>query len=534
MSRRPALPWLTLAALVVCVLYVAVVELGATAYDDSYFFKRIAANALGTGAFAWNVQDGPVHVSTSQAYQGLVTVVTAFTTRHYVATMRLLNAALLTGAGWLLLRPATQARPLLLAAFVTPLTLTTVLSGMETALALAVLAVVVTAWMKTRRIEGITGAVATVAVYLVRPDAALIVALLVLGRAAAERRWPVRYAFALLVGMAAVWGACWLYYGTPLPLSFYMKSLGLHDYGASTAEPGMRAKRSHALVFAWFAAPLAFEIVRSKPWSRRDDLAALALAAMAFIAYHLAGTHEIMGYRARFYLPAIVPLVAAARLAVERTEPTKRRGWGFLLVWGALGVLAYRQHWIPTSAGFFTATVPAEAYAAAFGAATAGLLRRVWSPTAAGLAVIAGVTLWIPPHAPALRDDATVMRRHVRETTSIRGVFAVRRCLPPQSTVYHSEMGVPGLVLFSMRLVDLVGIVSPQLGIEGQSFEDLCRAERPEAIFLPHKGYRELAASVRDSACLQNYVRVVKRSSSPLHVRADLHPAFAACAGPLP
>lgn len=526
--------WLTLATLGACVLYVAVVQLGATAYDDSYFFKRIAANALRTGAFAWNVQDGPVHVSTSQAYQGLTTLVTAFTTRYFVATMRLLNAVLLMTAGWLLLRPSKAARPLLLGAFVTPLVLTTVLSGMETALALATLAVVVTAWLKTRRVEGVAGAVATVVMYLVRPDAALVVALLVLGRAAEQRRWPVRYAVALVLGMAAVWGACWLYYGTPLPLSFYMKSLGLHDYGASTSGPSLRAKRSHALVFAWFAAPLLFEILRAKPWTRRDDLSVLSLAALAFVGYHLAGTHEIMGYRARFYLPAIVPLLAAAGLAVDRTEPAKAGALGFGVAWGAFGVLAYQQRWMPTSAGFFTATVPAAAYSAAGVAAAAGLLRMRWSPAVASVAVVAGVLAWTPPHVPVVREDAAVMVRHVRETTSMRGVFAVRRCLPPDSTVYHSEMGVPGLVLFSMRLVDLVGIVSPQLGIDGQRFDDLCEAERPEAIFLPHKGYRELAATVRDSACLQDYVRVVKASSSPLHVRRDLHPAFAACAGPLP
>ena len=95
--------------------------------------------------------------------------------------------------------------------------------------------------------------------------------------------------------------------------------------------------------------------------------------------------------------------------------------------------------------------------------------------------------------------------------------------------MYHSEMGVPGLALYRMRVVDLAGLLSTDIALHGLRFEERCRAEHPEAIFLPHKNYRALNAEIAASPCFADYVQVVRRSSSPLYVRADLASDFLAC-----
>jgi hypothetical protein len=117
------------------------------------------------------------------------------------------------------------------------------------------------------------------------------------------------------------------------------------------------------------------------------------------------------------------------------------------------------------------------------------------------------------------------------EVTTLRGLFDVERCLPRDVTVYHSEMGAPGLALPDARLVDLAGLLSiVPAPADADGFERMCAADRPAAIFLPHKNYAEQQRAIRQSRCLTNYVRAVRRSSSPLHVRRDLWPSFRECA----
>lgn len=67
-------------------------------------------------------------------------------------------------------------------------------------------------------------------------------------------------------------------------------------------------------------------------------------------------------------------------------------------------------------------------------------------------------------------------------------MFDAARCLPPGSTVYHSEMGITGMVL-----------------------------------------YRALNAEVTSAACFDGYVRIIDESSSALHVRSDLATEFRSC-----
>ncbi|HTU60770.1 MAG TPA: hypothetical protein VMF89_20100, partial [Polyangiales bacterium] len=61
------------------------------------------------------------------------------------------------------------------------------------------------------------------------------------------------------------------------------------------------------------------------------------------------------------------------------------------------------------------------------------------------------------------------------------------------------------------------------------TFDSACQRDRPEGLFLPHRVYVGLNEEIQRSACIKDYVRVVEESSSPLYVRKDLYPRYAAC-----
>lgn len=525
----------------VLVVYVTLRELGSTAYDDSYFFQRFAIHFLEHGVFAWNLEDGPVYGSTSQLFQGLATLVTAGTRTHFVVAIRVVNAVALCGLGAVLMRWCSRAtsnpwhgQALALLGLGTPMVLTTVITGMETAIALALLAVVLTKMVPAHRdaaspMSPAAAAVLTVLVYSCRPDAAVLPFVAYAGSAALRREIPKAYLAWLAGSMVVVLLSAWAYYGTPLPLPFYMKTVGLQSYGEHFVGLGWHEKQLHFGLMLAFAAPLVFIVATG----RRRGLA-LALAVAALWGYHLSATNEIMGYRGRFYVPGVVALVMAAAQAWDGFV-ARRSTVAFVVVWIAAVVVAYRSAAIPTHEGFFISTVAWSAYAGTVvaGAAILVLPDRIpaWSRLAiAFIAIFAGTIAWKPPRSIHAPDDRTVMRRHAREVTTVRGIFDVARCLPSDEPVYHSEMGVTGVVLIDRRVVDLAGIVSKGPGIEGKSFQTLCEADRPAAIFLPHRNYKAQNAEIQAAPCFADYVRVVDRSSSPLYVRRDHHDAFLQCA----
>lgn len=536
----------------VLVGYLTVRDFGATAYDDSYFFKRFALNALDHGVFAWNVDEGPIFGSTSQLFQLVATAVTAVTRTHYVVAVRGLNAAALVVAYVLLARwngratnhPA-HGHALALVALGSPIVVATVLTGMETAITLALLSWVLTRLLDARDDAELTvapwhAAALTVAVYLCRPDAAVIVGSVVLVRALGRRTLPLAYLAWLTGGMVVVVAACWAYYGTPLPLSFYMKSLALNPYGAHMMGLSWDGKQAHFGITLAFSAPLLWVVVRSGTLRDRGATLALLVGVLALWAYHLMATNEIMGYRARFYLPAVVALGMAAARSWDAFVARERAGtrWptvAMVVLWIAAVVVGYWTKTLPTHEGFFISQVPWVAYA---GTMLAAAFVVLWlpggspglGPWVVTVALGAGLVGWKPPGKVDAPNDRQVMHRHARQVTTVRGIFDVARCLPADRSVYHSEMGVTGLVLLDRRVVDLAGIVSRGPGIDREPFQVACQRDQPAAIFLPHRNYRRLNAEIEASACFSDYARAVKRSSSPLYVRREFFDGFMACA----
>ena len=240
-----------------------------------------------------------------------------------------------------------------------------------------------------------------------------------------------------------------------------------------------------------------------------------------------------MGYHGRFYLPALPFLLYAAWEGWPALARRDRRSTALLL--GALSVaaaLAYLAGWVETHRLGTHQALPAPVWLAFGGLCAAALLAspRYRSALVPVAAVVVGLALYPPTSGFAPADDASILRRHGRTYTTVRGLFDLRRCLPHLRTLYHTEMGIPGLLFPEAKVVDLAGLLS-RLRIESAAdFDALCARDRPEAIFLPHKAYADLRRRVERSRCLQGYVQVVDQSSSPLTVRRDLAEQFLACA----
>ena len=522
--------------------YVLVRSVDAVPLDDSYFFKRFALNLLHHGSFAWNVADGPVNGLTSQLFGAIAVGVTLLAPSHYVVATKLLLALFLVATAWLFASFATRiacrtdvAVGVALLALGNPLVTQTIHTGMETALALLTLTVSLRVVLErdARGRYALEAAFVTTLVYLCRPDAAMIPALTFLGMNIKERRRLAAYALALAVLLGAVLGAFKFFYGTAMPLPFYAKTYGLGPYDAAIRALDMREKLVHVATFAAFVAPL---VALCRP---REDARArgLVVASAVFVFYHFFATTEIMGYRARFYVPAFIPIALAAAFGAQSALMTSRsrRALG-LSLWAVAIVVAYATGVVSTARSFALDRVGGAAYVAHV--AIAGWL---WftgdlaepEPRALlgafllfGLGLIAGQ---LPRWGPLLSDRRFLEKSSAGVTTT-RGIFDVERCLPDAKTLYHSEIGVPGLVLPDVRVVDLVGLMSRDIALEQPEFDAYCQRERPEAIFLPHQNYAALNQEIARSACLRNYSRMVRQSSSPLFVRNDLAGAFRRCA----
>jgi len=528
-QRGRAAPWVLGLAAVVALMLGS--RGGLPPYDDAFFFGRFARNLLEHGVYAWNVQDGPVHGNTSQLFQLLVTGVYAVAGAHTVAATRALLGVSLVAAALALGRrgPGSGGRWLTAAlALASPAALATSVSGMETAVALLLAALFLAALSLGR---GVLAVALAVALFAARPDTALLtlgsLALWSPDAQTTARTLPVAprsvgLAGAALAGMLALLGLYRLAYGTAFPLSFYLKSGLTEVYDADFLALSREAKLRHLNYFLLSAGPLMALIARAPGRCWR-----LAAPAGIFLGYQLVFTVDVMGLHGRFFVPALPWLAAAAAAGV--TAPgrwwTAGVGWG---LFGVAGVAAWRTGWLPGETGWAIGRVSAWSCVAAWVGGVVVLapgqrrfaLRGALVLVVAGAGVIASApeARW---RASGVLTDAGYARGLIQQTTSWRGLNQVARCLGTDVHVYHSEIGVPGVLLVDGRITDLGGLMNPGLVLEGADVDAVCVGDRPDAIFLPHRNYTALNAVLTEGDCLGDYTRVVKKSSSPLYVRTD-------------
>jgi hypothetical protein len=181
---------------------------------------------------------------------------------------------------------------------------------------------------------------------------------------AASHRLLGHRALRMLGALALVCGALlafgWLYYGDPLPNTYYLKATGSPRRLVLESGLGQLLGRLPGLAPAFVAA--AFGV-----WRRRGDARVLALAAVvaAGFAYDVwAGGDWLVAYGSRFSVPALAPLLLLAvdgALPALRALPARARAAAACAVAAGLGVAASphaaRVEWLdPRAPTMFHAT----------------------------------------------------------------------------------------------------------------------------------------------------------------------------------
>jgi hypothetical protein len=522
-------------------------------WDDALFFQRIGFNLVHHGVAAWNVSEGPVQGNTSQLFQLLAALVVALAPDHYQLAVKLWSGAALWMALVLAARftlrsglspsePKAGALAVLLCCFCAPALHLLIASGMETLTALVVLGLFFLTLgraharqFSSRAIELLALVALAVLTYGVRPDLLLLTvpATCVLWEPGVpllgQRRLLETFALtALAIGvLLALLRA---YYGTAFPLSFYLKTRWLSPYDADYLALDLEGSRRQLLTWLTACAPfIAIALFRLRRWS-----GVLLLSSLGFVAFHHLSTVEIMGYHCRFLLPATFGVALAAASAWPTfAQRAGRWRWALVVLWPLGVVFFYLQGWIEsTGVDFHLGWVDAWDWAA-FVVPTCVLLSipRAAEKWQWGLPVLLLVGGLRPLRLPDALDDQSGTRRLAASLSAMEGIYTLKECLPEPTHLYHSEIGVPGVLFLQSTVTDLSGLMNPHLVFDRPSFDSYCLADPPAALFLPHRTHQRFNREIAASACLRQYRRPANmgNSSSPLYLREDLLPSFEAC-----
>jgi hypothetical protein len=378
-------------------------------------------------------------------------------------------------------------------------------NGMETMLAAALAALYLGAVLRWQRglLRPEFAALAGFLLFLTRPEAALAVVLLpplafwLLPGAATCRGLVTRKGLAALLGLfvAAVLVEmlfCKLYFGAPLPLSFYMKSK--HGYAGYAANwHPVTLAYLFLIEYRWYLAALVL-FARRTEWR----LVAVCLApALVTFAYLLTVT-QIMGFDSRYYMPYLAFLVVPALLVVDRR----------LAEWGG----AARSQWSPRK------TVVHTLMAAAL------LLCCVWR-VPAGVARVLDRQLMKGKIAYAPVVLVTEGGRKLPEVSYLDAMWAVTETLvaplPPGAKIAASEVGYLGAHAPRATIIDTAGLNDTEIALHGFSMAALL-ARQPDIIWMPHPDYTyQRGLMLSAPALLEQYDVYAGAANYGLAVRKD-------------
>lgn len=299
------------------------------AFDDAYMFLRYAHNIRHGLGFSWNLNGIHTYGPTSLLWSFCVLVLSYLPTDPWTQLLLgswLCSIAAFVAIAWAVaanarsywLRSVLRVLPLI----VLPIAATTLFqgnqfNGMETMLATTLSAALLgltLLWRDGRISPAVVGAVGLL-LFLARPESALLTLLLplLLWLLLEHPRPPLKSLLVLysvfLAGIVIDLLACQLYFGTPVPLSVYMK--GHHAY------LGFREVWFPTLLLIAFLSITQLFLATLLLLARRRDLRLLLacfLPAAAVFSY-LGTVTQIMGFDSRYYVP-YAPLIAVPALLV--------------------------------------------------------------------------------------------------------------------------------------------------------------------------------------------------------------------------
>lgn len=506
-------------------------------WDDALFFRRVAYNIVHHGVAAWNVADGPVFMNTSQLYQLISVGLIALFPDYYNAAAIFWSALCVSLSWWLMWRSmgAGLLQGLLAFALLSaPSIFFTIGTGMETATVLLIVCASSVASLREAPLKLLLAL--QLAVYLARPDAALISLITGSGMLVARGEWrdAMRLTLGTLLGVGLLSLAFLAYYGTPVPLAAYLKITPVSVYDQHYLGLGSEVKienlRLTGVTLAVMAPLIACRFDRTN--------LVLCVAGGSFIAYHGLTTNEIMGYHARFYAPALPVFVLAALRGLDGVRSTPRK-WLFALS-GAAGAglvaVAFEQHWIETAIGSAGIGHQYITYAAVPPLVGGLLLLSTRLQKIGALALTLGLAAFqiysVAPPRLELETDAESDFGVYSNNSGQVGIDVIKACFPEPLQLMHSELGIPGALFPESRVLDYTGLANPDVAKHTFDFEQVCSTEQPGFIFRPHTTHQRLNRTLDSSECLaENYTRAPLRrwSSCPLYVRNDLVARYRSC-----
>lgn len=473
---------------------------GTTLYDDAYFFVRYAGNFLDTGLFEWNRGEGPVYGNTSQFYQFLVTLLHWLVDRNVVLTLSL--AATLGALAYVAIVPFAYMQMRLrlaadirwpiatcivfLAAF-DGLILPFVSGGMETTWGMALVAL---ALFCSFRIESgvittpaiLANGVAILLVFMVRPEATLIALLAPVGLGLGAKDAAIQRAAAMVcvAGMALIGAfvlACWIYYGSALPLASLTK---MSSFTTLPNEDRLFLGDPLELLarMLLFHKAEAILILCGLPMFSRWTPALLgaAVGMILLVLYHLLFVLPITGNYGRFYAPALPVLLLMSAPAIER-------------VWEGLQTAR-----------------PSRAISFALVAALAFLV--VHRPISVVWFVVSDYVDYIDT-ASTIKTGAQASALVAERMTFFEGRLpALIHASKANCSLSSTEDGMLSALAARNRIVDISGLHDTRMAREGFSAERILVEQRPDILVQPAGWYVSwIEALERHPAFDRDYIR---------------------------
>ncbi len=479
------------------------------AFDDAYMFLRYAHNIRHGLGFSWNLDGVHTYGPTSLLWSFCVLLLSYLPTDPW--TQLILGSWLcsITAAITMAWAAAANAQsdwlrnPLrVLPLVVLPLAGSAVFdgnqfNGMETMLATTLCALFLGLALRWRdgRVPPAAVSAAGLLLFLARPESALVTLLLpLLLWLLLERPRPALKSMLLLygfflTGVLIELVACQLYFGTPVPLSVYMK--GHHAYlgYSSIWYPSL-------LLIAFLAALQLFLAALILLARRRDRLLVLAcfVPAAAVFSY-LATVTQIMGFYSRYYVPYIPLIVVPTLLVLDHwLAGSESDAWP--------GHMLRNRSVLTAALLLFFLVLSSEAVQAR--------LRRFGHSShdeydAAQLNINATIPL------PATNWQSTML--------SITDNLIAP--LPPGTTVAATEVGYLGERASRINLIDLAGLNDTDIALHGFNVSRFLQ-RKPDLIWMPNTAYTyQRGIMFSDPAFLAQYDIYADAGDYGIAVRKD-------------
>jgi hypothetical protein len=437
--------------------------------DDAYMFYRYALNVYDGRGISWNADGLPTYGITSLPWLAVVLLLVKVPFSATTVLLSVSCGAFLTAAAAMVIiviknskSPAFRDALLVVPVLLLPLLLhptfdANIVNGMETMLSLFGNVLLVGAALRVQRSQrvlnyavlGFAGYLA----FLIRPDNGLCAALLpVLIWLLWRPRYIARAVIAetcLFVPIAIQLGLAFSYFGTPLPLPFYVKSL--HGYKGYLCPVN---SGSELASFAEFVAPFLLVIFGLSHRFRQWRFVSVFLIPVLLICGYLLSVIQVVGSNARYYVPFLPFILVPACLVLDR---------------------------LLTQYSFDRIAIPwlhCVASAVLIGAGLAGI--RAISDAYAHRTVV----LYPEPKRIIAAKGPLGELQELRCT--VGDSFA--RSLPAGTVLAASEVGCLGYAAPQVSIIDLVGLNDQEIALRGFNVDRLL-ARQPDVIWLPHTDY---------------------------------------------